>query len=1031
MRPEIRFAGALAAALLCGAVGQAQTAGVIEGIVLDPSAAPVQGALISLTESATNFTRTVAADDRGWFIAPGLPPGAYRVEATAKGFRPALRRTGWLSAGRTQRVDFTLELGELREALVVRDVAPAVSTRASDWGGTIERSQLADLPLNGRDLFDLAAQQPAVAIANNNEGAMFNGLGVQPSVNGARPNMNAFRLDGLYLNDASASAPASAGGRLLGIESIQELRLVTNPFGAEYGRSASGVFTAVSRAGSNDWHGSLYHFFRNSALDARNFFDAPEEKIPALRRNQFGGMLSGPLRSDRVLFLVNYEDLRERRSRSQRAITPTAAAREGRLPGRQVTVSPLVKPFLDLYPLPNGLDFGDGTGEFSSTAANRVDDGFFAARGDFMISSRLRSSVRYSYSEASTALPDSFLLWSFDTDSRFDFAQSETTFVQSGATLHTFRYGYSRVRNTEDATPPSIPGDLTFVRGRPIGTLEVTGLTDLTSAGVSALPRNHVLNTGQFNYDFTHTRGAHTLRFGAGYERVRFRQLGDFRANGRYRFSSLQSLLEAAPRGADLMTPGSDTSRLWAQQQYFFFAQDEFRARRDLSVIVGVRYEGYTSPSEADNKIATLRDPLRDTKLTLGGPLFDNPSAANFAPRAALAWDVRGTGRTVIRAGAGLFFDLLTSREVTIAGMRVPPFFNRAFINNPTFPDMLSALANATIDNSMDGLAYQLRQPYMLQYRFALEQQLDGNSAVEIGYSSSRGAHLIGQFGDLNVAQAQTLADGRLFFPATGPLRNPAFGRIGIRTSGFNSFYHALTLRLQRRLGAGLQAQASYTWGKAIDESSSSTQTDFDNSDRMPHPYNIRLQRGLADFDVRRAFNMNASWTPPAPRQGLARHLAGGWELLGVVQAQSGFPFNPRVGFDQARMRSGFGDLDQRPSLAAAAPPRILGDPARYYDPASFILPAPGLPGDLGRNTLAGPGLFTLNLAAHKSLWRSERQDLRLRFEAFNATNRPNFDAPSELRLFTSSGGRVGASGRITTTSTPPRQIQLALRWVF
>lgn len=1009
----------------------AQTMGTVEGVVLDPSEAPVQGSEVKLVEGGTGLSRAVETGMDGRFLAAGLPPGTYRIEAVARGFRPAVLDGIKLSAGRTARAGIVLQIGDLLEAIVIKAEQPLLSSSASDSGGTIDRPQLAGLPLNGRDLFDLAAQQPAVVIANNNEGAIFNGLGIQPSVNGNRPNQNSFRIDGLYVNDASGSAPASAGGRLLGIEAIEELRLITNPFSAEYGRAASAVFTAVSRSGTNDWHGSAYYFLRNNAFDARNFFDTPTEKMPALRRNHFGGLLGGPVRRGRLFLLANYEQVGEVRSRTQRAITLTQLARQGTLPSGNVTVNPAAKPFIDLYPLPNGRDFGDGSGEFISPASTEADDRFFSARADFLATANMRSSVRISSSAANTTSPDQFRFWVLDTASRFAFVQSETSIVQSPSTLHNFRFGYSKVRNTEDATPPNIPAGLTFVAGRPIGTLEVTGLTDLTSQTVSSLPRIHDLSSYQLNYDVTHTTRGHTLHLGASSDHLSFSQLGDFRANGRYRFSSIQALLLGRPVGGDLMYPGSDTSRLWRQSQFSFFAQDEARLSAGLSLLLGVRYEGYNSPSEAGGKIAVLINPLQDTKLTLGGPLFDNPSAGNFAPRAALAWDPSGSGRTVIRAGAGMFFDLLTSREVTIAGMRVPPFYRRAFMTNPAFPDLLAAAAAATIDSAMDGIAHKVEQPYVLQYRFSVGQRLDRSTSIEAGYSGSRGAHLLGQFGDLNVAQAQTMADGRLFFPATGPLRNPAFGRIGIRTTDFNSFYHALTLRLQRHLSSGFRVDANYSYAKAIDESSSSTQTDFDNSDRMPTPYSIRSQRGPADFDVRQAFNATASWTLPAFGRGLAHRFFGDWSLQSVIQVQTGFPFNPRVGFDRARMRSGFGDLDQRPSLASATPPVILGDPARYYDPMSFILPQAGYLGDLGRNTLTGPGLFTSHLGLHKSLWKYEGQDLRFRFEVFNATNHPNFDVPSELRLFTSSGGRVGSTGRITTTSTPARQIQFALHWSF
>jgi len=289
----------------------------------------------------------------------------------------------------------------------------------------------------------------------------------------------------------------------------------------------------------------------------------------------------------------------------------------------------------------------------------------------------------------------------------------------------------------------------------------------------------------------------------------------------------------------------------------------------------------------------------------------------------------------------------------------------------------------------------------------------------------------MGQFGDLNIAQAQTLADGRLFFPVGSPLRNPALGRIGIRTTDFDSSSNALNLRIQRRMSSGFRVQGSYTWGKALDKSSSVAQTDFDNSDRMPTPYNIGLQRGPADFDVRQTFNANAIRQVPGRFQGWRDGLFGRWEVSGLAQAQTGFPFNPRVGFDRARHRSGFGDLDQRPSLAAGASNIIQGSPDQYFNPAACTLPEAGFYGNLGRNVLTGPGLFALNMGVQKALWRTDRQDVRLRVETFNATNHPNFDVPFELRLFTSTGGRVGAAGRITTTSTPARQIQFALRWAF
>ena len=518
---------------------------------------------------------------------------------------------------------------------------------------------------------------------------------------------------------------------------------------------------------------------------------------------------------------------------------------------------------LALKAMPNGLEFGDGSAEFISTAETASYEHYGSLRGDFILSDRVQASARLTMDGAETSHPDDFQLWDIRADSRFAFLHSDVRWVQSPSTLHTFRFGFSHVRNTDEAVAPDTLPELSFVEGRPLGNIEVTGLTSPADAAVGALPRTQTLRNAQFNYEASLSRGSHSLRFGAGFDRLGFRQRSDFNAAGRYRFSSIESLLLAEPIGGDLMAPDSDTKRRWSQNQYYFFLQDEIRVLPRLSLTAGVRYEGYSTPEEADGKIATLPDPLHDTQTTIGGPLFDNPSATNFAPRAALAWDVTGTGNTVVRAGAGMFFDLLTSRELTIAGMRVPPFFRRLFVNNPSFPDLVKAASDEVPDPSIDGTAYQVEQPYVLQFRFSVERRIGANMAAEAGYSGSRGIHLYGQYGDLNIAQPEQLADGRLFFPAAAPLRNPALGRIGLRATDFDSSYHALTLSLRRQMSAGLRFQASYTWAKAIDNSSSATLADFGNSDRNPHPLNLRNQRGPADFDIRHSFSADAGWQAP------------------------------------------------------------------------------------------------------------------------------------------------------------------------
>jgi hypothetical protein len=1014
----------------------AQTTGALVGTVYDPSGVAVAGAAVRIVQTNTHAERSLATDARGRYLAPGLAPGTYQVEASHAGFRSQLRGPVEVGAGRSARLDFLLELGAAHEKIEVVAEMPLVSSASSDWGGSIEQRKLDSLPLNGRDLYDLSAQEPGATVPTTAYKTLDRGLGIHVSVHGARPNQNSFRMDGIYINDATASAPTSASGRLLGLEGIYELRLVTSPFSAEHGRAAGAVFTAVSRSGSNELHASLYEFLRNSALDAKNYFDFPQEKTPPLRKNQFGGLLSGPLRRDRVFFLANYEGLHETSSRTLRPATLSEEARRGRLPGSggvsTAPVAPQVIPYLDLYPLPNGRDFGDGTGEFITESVTPAREDYLAGKLDAIVSGKLRGSARYTFDNAETHTPDPFRIWRFVSDSRYQFLHSEAQYVPSASAIHSFRAGFSRIRNSE--TSPlmrDFPASMSFVRGQPLGAIEVVGLSELGGLRARLAPRRFVVNDFQFNHDGTYVRGAHSLRLGAGYDRVQFNQVADINAAGFYRFDSVADLLAGRPRAGDLMAPGSDSIRGWRQNQFFVFAQEEFRASTRLSWTVGLRFEGYSTPAEVNGKIATLRDPLRDATLRVGGPLFENPSRKNFAPRAALAWDPAGSGHTVVRAGAGIFFDLLGVREVAVAGARMPPFFNRLAPRDPSFPDLLGAARQLVPPNTTDGLDFYLLQPYVLQFQWALERQLDASTFAKIGYAGARGVHLPGQLSNVNPTRPQTLPDGRLFFPADAPRINPAFGKIGMRRTQFNSFYHALLASIERKWRGRFRFQAKYAFSKSIDETSNTIVRDFLNSDRMPMIFNYRQNRGLSDFDLRHSLAANFSCQlPGAP--GTAGKILGNWELHGLAQAQTGPPFAPFIGFDRARLNPGSEDPGERPDWTGAPGARvILGEPERYFDPFAFSLPPAGMYGNLGRNTLPGPGLVNLDLALHKILWQTDRHSARLRLEFFNLANHPNFQIPSGQDLFNSDLQRVGSAGRITATTTAARQIQMALKWMF
>ena len=1029
----VRIAVILFLLLPCGL--QAQLTGSIEGAATDPSGAAILGAQVRVVETSTNAERRLMTDRLGRYVAADLPPGLYAVEISSPGLM-SLRSEGLsLTAGRTLRIDMELQLGVTRDSVAVVAQTEHLDAAAGSWGGSITSQQLSELPLKTRDIFDLASQQPGASVPASYTTQITGGMGVHISVNGSRPTENSFRLDGIYINDTSGSAPASAAGTLLGLETIAELSVVSSPFSAEYGRTGGGVLTAVSKSGSNEFHGSLYEFLRNSAFDAKNFFDSATAPIPPLRRNQYGGLIDGPVIKNKLFFLGNYESIRIFSSATQSPATLTAAAREGQLPvnGKITTVqvSPLIEPYLALYPLPNGRDFGDGTAALIAAVPTATHEGYYAGKLDYVPTERLRFGGRYTHDAAEQDTGDAFRVWTYHNTSHYDLVQSTAQFLQSASVIHDFRVAFSQIMNEQIATvPPAIESSLAFIPGSVMGQISVVGLGDFGGTNART-PKIYLDTDAQASYGITRVGGNHKLSAGASFDRIFLNEVGDLDRGAYYTFSSLQQFLTAQPHAVSLMVPGSDSVRHWRFNQFSEFVQEEMRLTPRLSLSLGLRYETAGVPGERDGKVSTLPDPVHDTRVTLGGPLFINPSRLNFAPRASLAWDVTGTGKTVIRAGAGIFDELLGTRELDVAGVRMPPFFTRISLTNPPFPDPLLALGTTSPPLSVDGFDFRPNQPYTIQFQVALQRQLTRQLTGDLTYAGTRGVHLVGDIGNINTTQPQYLSNGQIFFPPNTPAVNPAFDQIGMRLTNFDSIYHSLTASVRMLPTKGLTLQAKFTWSKSIDDDSSPIFADYYTRDKMPSVFNYRMDRGLSDFDCPFLFAANFSYDLPRTGHRKADTLLGGWQLHGLIQAQSGNPFNPTVGFDDARLRSSTTDGTQRPNLVLTGKPIVLGDPQEYFDPNAFSLPAPGYYGNLGRNVFLGPSLVFMSSALERTLWRLESRSLRLRAECFNIANHPNFQVPSGLTLFSSTGAQVGSAGRITDTTTSSRQIQLSARFSF
>jgi hypothetical protein len=458
-----------------------------------------------------------------------------------------------------------------------------------------------------------------------------------------------------------------------------------------------------------------------------------------------------------------------------------------------------------------------------------------------------------------------------------------------------------------------------------------------------------------------------------------------------------------------------------------FYVQDDIRTHRRLTLNLGVRYERVSVPEETNGWSANFRDPLRDAQPGVG-PMFTNPSNSNFAPRAGIAWDPFGDGKMSIRSGFGVFFDPIWTDFYANAGNRLAPFYTLGSVRNPVFPRADSVVGSSGfVLGRQDVLQYQPQNPYNMQYNFTVQRQFTADTVLTASYAGQRGTHLA-RFIDGNQAIPQILPDGRKFFPADSVTRNPNLTGVRYKVTDGQSFYNALQLSFSQRLSKGLLFRLNYVYSKNIDDGSVTVTQGGDN-DLPQDPDSRKAERGLSNYDVRHYFVTYWSWEIPA--FGGPKWLTGGWQWNAIGSVASGNPFSAVVGFDRARARFQAGTSPQRPDLAAGQSNNpVLGGPDRYFDPAAFLLPTAGFFGNLGRNTLIGPGLASIDISVNKRFRITERVEAQFRTEMFNSLNHPNLAIPSARTVFSSSGP-VGSAGRITSTATSARQLQLGLKLIF
>jgi outer membrane receptor protein involved in Fe transport len=1012
---------------------QGATASIL-GTVTDTSGAVVPNANVQVKNLDTGRTQRVPTDSAGRYTIANLPIGNYQAQASAQGFQTLVRPNITLTVGAQTVVDFSLTVGQAQQTITVESQVSQVDTVSSTVAAFVGQKQINDLPLNGRNFTDLVALAPGVSAGPGVGNGGFNllyGLENNFSVSGARSEGQAYLLDNVdiqgFWNHGSGSGVM---GTTLGVEAIAEFSVLTNTYSAQFGGNGA-VVNSVSRSGTNAFHGSAYEFFRNSALDARNFFD-PSTK-PVFRQNQFGASLGGPIKKDKLFFFVNDEELRRALGQTAVAFVPDANAHMGIVNGVNVGINPVIKPILDLYPLPTA-PAGPGIGSIKEVDTQTGNENYLLARVDYTISDKDSLFVRYVRDAAGITYP--FLgsplppRWPEVGSTGNHFATIEYRRVITPTLLNQLRFSFTRTFETDVLQNPDQTSALDFFPER--GQNGGVNITGVSSIGPSIFaPLLEAQNKFPLADDVFWTHGGHSLRFGGSLTRVQsnFMQGGWY--GGFYNFGGVAAFLQGVPYLFIGPQPGmTDSFRDFREIQADGYVQDEWKVKPRFTLNVGVRYEFVSNPTTDKQPLNTVINPPFGKFQRVSNVFGSNPSLKNIDPRVGIAWDVFGDHKTAIRAGFGIFYDPIEARTYA-SGYYFNPPYALSFIPLPGFPNPFPGALPPPAQ--IVGVDYNANHtPHMYQWNFNIERQLFASTVLTVGYVGSRGLHLYGSR-DVNPVLPQVVNGVQIFGVPKGPTapgivpnarENPHGAALSSEAPVADSSYNSLQVSLNRRFAHGLQSQLSYTWSKCMDDASGTY--GLEGGAPWTNPLNGSFDRGRCAFDRPQVFRISGLYDFPFKKN----RLVSGWQMSGNLLVQSGAPWNVNIGFDQSGNAVG----GQRPNLVTPADQIKTHSVTQWADPSGFSLPAPGTLGNLQRDFLGGPGIVNFDYSVIKDTQIKEQMHLQFRAEFFNIFNHANFGLPSASVFVQGLNGGASVNptfGQITNTSTASRQIQFALKLMF
>jgi hypothetical protein len=1018
--------------------------GALSGAIRDETGTAIPGAAVTVHNLETGAERKLLTDSSGHFAAASVAVGPYEITAAKAGFAAQTKTGIDLLVAQTASVDFTLALGEVRQIVTVEENVAPVTLSTAPTGGLVSERQVKELPLNGRSFDGLMTLNPAVVNYTSQRsggvGTSNSSVGNMFAVSGHRPQENLFLLNGIEYTGASNinNTPGGASGQLLGVDAVREFNVVTDTYGAEYGKRPGAQVSIVTASGANQLHGVLYEFLRNSALDARNFFD--QGGTPQFQRNVFGGSLGGPIRKNKLFLFGNYESFHQHLALSNVTLVPDNNVRLGLIPdasGKLTRVpggvSPASAALLSLWPAQNGPSLGGGIGLNYNNPLQRIREDFGTTRADYNLSDRDALFGVYTIDDSHANTPSVNPLSSVFETLREQVASVQEQHVFSPTVLNTARFGYSRATYFfTGQTAGNLPG---WVAGDPIGAIVIGGGTALNGASqISLAGTNAGSNLSAARNLFTYddhiaiTHGIHQIEAGFWLQRI---QANDNLAQYQYgqaSFGSLTAFLQGNV-GTFTVVP-SPTPLGWRSVETAGFVQDAIRLTSRLQLRLGFRFEGTNGWNEVHHRASTyLFSPngVIQTNPQVGGSVFAiNRAKFLPEPRVGMAWDPTGKSKTVIHGGFGIYRSLLDNIDYRIDNSA--PFNTTRTFKNVSLSNISAGTGGLISPSGIQPDAYT---PTILSWTFKIEQQVAPNTSLSLGYVGSHGYHEMVSV-DANEPFPSYTSDGQVFYPKGAANANPALANTTHWFSEGVSSYNALQVDVNRRFSHGLQFRGVYTWSKNLDDGTAWNSSVASNAPGfVMFPLNPKIDYGLATTDVRHLAVLNGAYELPfGGAAGWHKKLLGGWSTSAIVTLQTGLPFTPQLGYNP----TGNGD-SRNPIRPSWNPnfngPVILGGPNQYFNPNAFVTPAPGTYGNVGRDTLTGPGLHTFDFSATKRTAITERVNLQFRAEFFNLFNNVNFSTPNAVVFTSATTTPAPTAGVITATSSTSRQIQFGLKLLF